>query len=232
MASAALQSLRRRVTIDWPKIADEDARQFLIRAAQAGHDGIMRQQSLRAGVVPEWSAYANTPGNTNLQSVRLPGPIVYQYRYFREIVLVALRELAAMSPVESGRYRQSHTLYVDGVAANVAAPSGVNFGQTIIIANPLPYARRLEIGKTESGRNFLISVENRIYEREARSLARRYGSAAKITFGYANIPGAHVITGTGLSATYKNKHGRVVKRRKHTGEKVDAPAIFIEPLAA
>lgn len=187
----------------------------------------MRDQALRAGVIPEWSAYANTPSNTNLQSVRLPGPIVYTYRYFREILLVAVHALEVASPVRSGAYKNAHTVYVDGVEASPSAK--IEFGQRIIIANPLPYARRLEIGKTESGRDFLISVPNRIYERVAKILLQRYRNVAKISFGYANIPGAHIIKGR-LPSHYSIGKGRRRKRRQVAGDTVKAPAIFIEPL--
>lgn len=229
MASAALQALRRTVTIDWRERSERDAKALLLRVAREGHARIMREQAGRAGVIPEWDAYANAPGNTNLESVRLPGPIVFRYRYIREIVIALMRALEAASPVRTGAYRKSHTLYVDGLPAALGTP--IRAGQEVFIANPVPYARRLEIGKTESGRDFLISVPNRIYERTAKGpIARRYRNAAGIRFGYVTIPNAHVIRGK-LGASYAIGGGQRRKRRQKVGSMVQAPAIFIGALS-
>lgn len=228
MASAALQAIRRRVTIDWRELSQQQAKELLLRTAREGHAKIMREQSLRSGVVPEWSAYANSPGNTNLESVRLPGPIVYTYRYRREIVLVAMKELYAASPVDSGLYRKSHTLFLNGLPAAASTP--IKPGVDVWLANPVPYARRLEIGKTESGRDFLVSVPNRIYERVAKKLQTRYRNAASIRFGYITVPNAYIIKGR-LAPSYAIGGGKRRKRRQQTGKPVRAPAIFIEALS-
>lgn len=230
MAATALQALRRAVTIEWPRHAERDAKALLIRTARAGHARIMREQAARAGIIPEWTAYANTPGNTNIESVQLPGPIVYRYRYLREITLALMRALEAASPVYTGAYRKSHTLYIDGVPASLATP--IRPGQEVMIANPLPYSRRLEIGKTESGRDFLVSMPNRIYERTAKgAVARRYRNAASITFGYATLPNAHMVRG-GLKPSYAIGGGQRRKRRQNKGSSVQSPAIFIAALGA
>jgi hypothetical protein len=232
LASRALQALRHRVTVEWPKIADDEARKLLINFARESHDRIMREQTARAGVFPEWDAYANTPGNTNLQSVKLPGPIVYRYRYLQEIVLEAIRMLKAASPPGSGKYKNAHKLWING--DEVPLNSKLEPGQEIAIANTRDYARRLEVGKKDSGEAFLISVPNHIYERVAKQLAARYQSrgrgVAEIKFGYLTLPKAWVIKGL-LGPHYRLPTGKLRKRRQHVGELVRAPAIFIKPLS-
>lgn len=229
MASRALQALRQRVTVEWPKIADDEARKLLVRTAREGHERIMREQTARAGVFPEWDAYANTPGNTNLESVKLPGPIVYRYRYLQEIVLEAIRMLKAASPPGSGKYKNAHKLWIDGVEAPL--DSKLEPRQEIFIANTRDYSRRLEVGKTDDGRDFLISVPNHIYERVAKNtLIPKYRNAANITFGYVELPDAWVIKGR-LGPSYALPNGKRRKRRQQVGDKVRAPAIFIEPLS-
>jgi hypothetical protein len=97
----------------------------------------------------------------------------------------------------------------------------------IMIANPAPYARRLEIGKTEAGRDFLVSVPNRIYERVAkRKLIPRYRNVAKIAFGYVSLPKAYA-TKAGLGSHYKTGGGLLRKRRQKAGTPIRYPAIFI-----
>lgn len=227
MPSPALQSIRRVVSVDWRQQVDADAKALLLRTARAGHAKIMQEQTARSGIAPDFTAYANTPANTNLESVRLPGPIVFRYRYLREVIATAMKALQDASPVDSGAYRKAHTLYIDGRPASTTSP--IRVGQEVFISNPLPYARRLEIGKTESGRDFLISVPNRIYERVAKSGLRQFRNTARITFGYVTLPQAHVIHG-GLTPSYAIGNGRRRRRRQRKGTEVQAPAIFIEAL--
>ena len=53
-----------------------------------------------------------------------------------------------------------------------------------VFINPVPYARRIEVGKTKSGRPFLIQVPNKIYERTAKDA--RAGSATRPTLSSAS----------------------------------------------
>jgi hypothetical protein len=102
MANASLAAFKRTVTVNWPKHQEAQAKNLLIKTAQDGHKKIMAEQSARSGIAPQFEAYANTPGKP-IEAVILPGPIVYRYRYLREVVLVALKELEQASPVQSGR---------------------------------------------------------------------------------------------------------------------------------
>lgn len=211
MVSRALQAIRRVVTVEWPKKAEAGARAHLLRTARAGHLRIMADAAAQ-GQVPTWEAYANTPGNKNLESVKLPGPIVYRYRYFSDIVRVALDALERASPVISGDYVRSHTVYING-AATETLPNRLRLGDTVMIANPVPYARKIEIGKTKAGRAFVIQVPNRIYERVAKTvLVPLYRNVAKVTFTYVTLPGA----------------GTVARKGRRKRETLRSPAIIIE----
>lgn len=228
MASRALQSLINRVTVEWPKMAETDARAHLVSFAREGHDQIMREQTMRAGVVPEWDAYANTPANTNLETVKLPGPIVYRYRYHKEIVLEAIKALVAASPVHSGKYKRSHFLWVNSVQAPLNTE--LKRGDEIFIANTADYSRRLEVGVKDDGTPFVAQVDPHIYERVMKTvLVPKYGKVVKFRHGYVTLPKAWIIKGR-LGPTYLLATGKKRKRRQQIGEKVRAPAIFIEML--
>jgi hypothetical protein len=186
MTQAAFQSFRRVVTVEWPAHAERNGKALLLRVARDGHAKIMAEAKARTGVVPQWEAFANQRGNTNLNSVILPGPIVYLYHYTTEVIEQALLLLQRLSPVRTGLYAKSHTIYVNGRPAG-RAPK-VLTGE-VIISNPVPYARKIEIGKTRSGRPFVIQVPNRIYERAAKALRSRYRNVAKIEYAYINVAG-------------------------------------------
>jgi hypothetical protein len=228
MASQALQAFRRTVTVDWPKQKDVDAKALLIRVAKDGHARIMADAKAKTGAVPDFDAYANSPGRP-VESVVLPGPIVYRYRQVRDIVQFTLDALRMASPVVDGEYVRGHTVFVNGVQTDTV-PVNLKPGDEIMIANPVVYARRIEIGKTKAGRDFVIQVPNRIYERVAKQqVIPRYRSVAKVTFAYVNLTGAYQ-TKAGLSPSYRSG-GRVRKRRQRAGSAVMSPAIIIEALS-
>jgi hypothetical protein len=225
MASVQVQSLRQTVTVDWPKLQEAQAKDLLLRVGREGHARIMADAGQTK---PDFDAYANSPGNTNLDSVIVPGPIVYRYRYLRNVISDVLDALRKASPVLSGDYVRSHTLFIDGTATD-KPPLNLPRDAEIMISNPVPYARRIEVGKTESGRAFVIQVQPNVYERVARAMNTKYRNVAKISFGYATLPDAHTIKG-GLGARYVAKGGASRKRRQAVGKQVQAPAIFIEVL--
>ncbi|MFN4283515.1 MAG: hypothetical protein ACK4NA_12835 [Alphaproteobacteria bacterium] len=239
MSRQSLAAFRQTITVAWPKTAAAEAKAHLLRVARAGDAEIRRAAAARAGYPPDVTAFANRPGNPNLDAVTLPGPIVYLYDYRREIVDVALGALLKASPVESGRYAMSHMLFVNDQPVE-ALPSRLDESDEIMIANPLPYARRLEIGKTKSGRDFVLRVPNRIYERVAKSvLIPRYRNLADIVFTYVTLPDAYVVKGKlparyGINETRRSRStlgeagtGKSRKRNQKPGEPIRAPAIFI-----
>lgn len=90
------------------------------------------------------------------------------------------RELRDRSPLRSGRYRQAHRLLADGL--ELAFGAAVPAAQFYRFVNRELYAHKVEIGKTESGRDFVIQVPNRIYQRVALRAVALFGAALQIEF--------------------------------------------------
>lgn len=221
------QLIRRIVTIDWPKKAERDAKALLIRTARTGHQRIMTDAAAK-GLSPSWEAYANHPGNSNLETVVLPGPIVYNYRYLSDLIAFALEELRRQSPSMSGNYKRSHTVYVNDTAVGDSIPTTIKAGDKIYIANPVPYARRLEIGRTRSGRSFLIQVPNRIYERVTEMTKAEGKGRAKVRMSYVDL-GAHALVKnqpTGVMSARGWGYSRHQRLDRLAGAAVKSPAIF------
>lgn len=222
----ALTSIRRRFPVLVKEINDE-ARKMLVLQAKIENQSVLTEQKSRIGYEPSWEGYGDNPG-TAIDAAR--EKVVYHYHYFDEMVSVFLKALQDASPVDSGRYKRSHALYVNGQPAPPNTP--VRPGMDFFIANPVVYARRLEVGKTTSGRDFLVSVPNRIYERTTKKLGARYANAAKVRMGYVTMPEAWTVQGK-LPPRYrimKGKHPYMEKRRQVVGSPVRAPAIFFEML--
>lgn len=222
--------LRRVVTVDWPKAIERDGKALLIRTARTGHQKIMADASSK-GLAPTWEAYANTPGNADLASVKLPGPIVYNYRYVSDLIQWALDELRKNSPSRSGDYVRSHTIYVNGQPVDVV-PKTIGPGDQIYIANPVPYSRKLEIGKTKSGRAFVIQVQPKIYQRVFDELKGRARGMSSIRFGFVDL-GAYALKHNQAKRSFGPKGRRVSRRQRPdrvAGSSVTSPAIFFTAL--
>jgi hypothetical protein len=224
-----IQLIRRIVTVEWPKEIESDSKKLLIDTAHNGHRRVMADAAAK-GLQPTWEAYANTPGNSNLETVRLPGPIVYNYRYLVDLIEFALDELRRQSPVASGDYVRSHQVYVNDQPVGDTIPKTISASDRIYISNPVPYARRLEIGRTRSGRSFLIQVENRIYARVTEMTKAEAKGRAKIRMMYVDL-GAHALTKdqpTGHMTKRGWGYSRVQRKDRLTGAAVTSPAIFFQ----
>lgn len=219
MASAQLQAFKRQLNVAVTDLQSPENKRHLANVAREDVAQITREQTSRAGVRPGFTWAVNGNREAPLESVRLPGPIVYTFDYRREIALVGLEALRAASPVQSGEYKAAHTILLDGVEVE-KLPERIPEGSAIVLVNPLPYSRRIEIGRTKSGRTFVVQVPNRIYETVARKLlSRHYRDVAEIRFGYVDLQGAYkTMRGGGTDPR---------RRRKTRADQVRYPAIFI-----
>lgn len=113
------------------------------------------------------------------ESVRPDGVIVYEYNRYDLVAQFILDTLRERSPVKSGEYVRSHTLFLNGV--EVQDLSGWKQGDEISITNYVPYSRKIEVGKMK------MSVPGHVYERTAQIARRLYREVADISFTYRGI---------------------------------------------
>lgn len=147
------------------------------------------------GRVPPKEITVDGRAGASLESVKPNGgQIVAEWEIFTDVLVWIAAELRRRSPRISGEYIRGHTLFADGaeIAANVKSlPPAKEF----VFLNVVPYARKIEIGKTKSGRAFVIQVPNRIYEGVARDARARFGNAAEIGFSYRETTNAYRVRG-------------------------------------
>lgn len=116
------------------------------------------------------------------EAVKPFGVIEYHYQRLNEVVQFAMDTLFALSPVLSGRYRRSHTLFVNGAAVSDLKSWQPTDGE-IYIVNPLPYARKIELGKQK----MRVPGSDKIYQQAEQILKRRFGNIAAIKFTYRAV---------------------------------------------
>lgn len=153
-------------------------------------DAIDAQNKAALGAVPPKTITVDGRQGAPLESVNPDrGTIIAEWRLVGEVLTWIMATLKQRSPVVSGAYRNNHLLYADGAEADANHPP---LAQEYTFLNPLPYARKIEIGKTKAGRDFVIQVPNRIYERTADDAKARFGNLAKIRFTYQAAVGGRI----------------------------------------
>jgi hypothetical protein len=124
--------------------------------------------------------------------------------------------LIERSPHLSGAYKRGHTLYADGTEVPIGGR--IPDADEYVFANHVPYARRLEVGKTKAGRPFLIEVPNKIYWHTARDARNKFGNQADIKYTMRDMKGA---SGSRKSIGRKNS-------RRGGSTDTTSPAIVIK----
>lgn len=162
--------------------------------------GFARQQLASAqqtnarvlGRVPRHETFVDGRKGAPLEAVRpAGGTIVFTFELIDDLLRWIARMLVERSPVRSGDYARGHRLFADSVEVPMGAGTPIPPAEVYTFANLVPYARKIEVGKTNSGRDFVIQVPNRIYERTAKDARARFGNLVKITSSYrAPIGGA------------------------------------------
>ncbi|WP_448031544.1 hypothetical protein [Bradyrhizobium liaoningense] len=110
---------------------------------------------------------------------------VFRFTAMQDIVDFALATLRERSPVGTGDdphpglYRDSHLVFLNGqVVQNVRA---FKRGDQINISNPVPYARKLEVG------NGRMQAPLHVYEDTALIVASRFGNRAAVKFTFMPV---------------------------------------------
>ncbi|KFC73199.1 hypothetical protein FG93_01943 [Bosea sp. LC85] len=133
------------------------------------------------------------------ESVQRNGVIEYHYQRLDEIVRFAMDTLFALSPVLSGDYRRAHTLFVGGVAVGDLRSWKPQSGEEIYILNPLPYARKIDLGKMK----MRVAGTDRVYQQAEQILKRRFGNMAAIKFTFRSVVGGSFFEAGGVKRPIK-----------------------------
>ncbi len=121
----------------------------------------------------------------DLESVRPDGVIVARWDLLVDVVREVYEMIRAASPVRSGRFRDSQTIYADGHA--VDTPEETIGADEVVIASTVPYARKIEgmgHAKPESPK-----APDGVYKAAAALAQAKFGNLARIKFSSREIVG-------------------------------------------
>jgi hypothetical protein len=163
----------------------EATQRALVRTAKRLHGEVMRTDPRPA----RFTRTVDGRSGAAEESVKPDGVITYTYPRLDAVVQYAMEVLFDMSPVLSGLYRRSHTLFVAGVAVpDLKTWDGES---EIVISNTVPYARKIELGIMK----MRVPGSSRVYDMAEREVRARFGNVAQIFYTYRGIIGGGVASG-------------------------------------
>lgn len=165
------------------------AAQKTLEATRALHVKVAKRENARImGAVPRpqsFTRWVDGRKDAAEDAVKPHGVILYRYPRLDLVAQYAMEVLHDLSPVLSGEYRDSHTLFLNGVA--VSNLKGLKIGDEVSIANFVPYARKIEVGRMK------MRVPNYVYKRAAMKVRARYGNIASITATFRGLIGGGLV---------------------------------------
>ncbi|MCA1971322.1 MAG: hypothetical protein LDL44_00645 [Caenispirillum sp.] len=150
-------------------------------------------------------------------SVRLPGPIVYEFGYLEEAVIYCLAFLEARSPKRSGRYSRSFFVLVDGQIW--AEGSRIAPGAEVLVINDQPYSRKIHVGSEG------FTTYKGLFEQARQATRRRLGGTVDTYVTFVQLRGGYVLKKAGTRA---RKNGSLyVRSDVSAGQAMKYPAVKI-----
>lgn len=138
------------------------------------------------GRVPFYRKFVDGSEGADEESVKPTGTIVYEFEIVTDVLYFIGTELEKHSPYLHGTYRQSHTLYADGIEVKLGGqiPTASEF----VFLSDLPYSSKIEHGSSSQ-------APDGVYEITANNAKRRFGNVARIEFNYRSTFGGTTTPG-------------------------------------
>jgi len=211
----AATAFERVILLQLDKYGPEQARQKHIEIARRG----LAQELARQQTQPQVSIEVDGHPASSEEEVRPFGVIVYRFTRMREIVAFAISEAQKISPVLTGRYRNSWFALVDGVEAPV---ENIKAGATVTITNDQPYARKVHVG----ARGFEKYAG--IVEKVRQIVKARYGNIVDAEIQFITLQGGWVLQ-KGLRKIHKGRRYGGIRNDAKAGDEITYPSLLLTP---
>lgn len=164
--------------------------------------------------------YVNDRPASSEFEVEAPGPILYLFSMWAEIIDFAIAELKRRSPVRSGRFRESFIVVVNGDI--VSSGKEIDATSEVIVTNFQPYIRKAEAG-------LLGTKRFAIFDGTKRALARRFGNEGRTAYGYLfETKWLNIGAGVHPGIPYVLKHSQGRRKDRQAGMPITYPAIIMK----
>lgn len=199
------------------RYSPEEARRRHIEIARKGLRDFLARQAEKPVVQIEVDGHASSTES----NVKPFGIIVYRF-VRREIILrAALAEVRRLSPVRSGRYRDSWFFTVGGAEVDINhAPDGAN---EFLLLSDAPYSRKINVG----AKGFEAYAPPGIVEKAKEIIKRRYGAHVEMKVVFVTLRGGHTLRNDQYRKDRRGRRMSSPRRDARAGMQITYPALQI-----
>lgn len=214
-----LPDFRRSLAVAQDGLEDQ-VRARHVTAARAVLDQALAERPIRPSVE---QVVDGKPGAA-LESVRVPGVILFRLGVLEEVTAFALKTAFDLSPKRSGRYRLSWVAMMADGKVYEGGPLGPD--EILFVVNPQPYARKIQ---TRGAR--IARVAPGIADRIANAVRAAFGEAIAAEIKFINLADGYALR-RGLAAPSVNQAVRrtgpsTYRRPQKVGSRVTYPAVML-----
>lgn len=138
------------------------------------------------GRMPRYTVWVDGREGAPLSSVNLSSHVVAEFELLNDVLIWISDQLETHSPVKTGRYQRSHSLFADGIETEVGKE--IPFAEEYVFLNHQPYARKIERGSSSQ-------APTGVYQAVAKLASSRFGNIARIRFSFRTAMEGAVIGG-------------------------------------
>lgn len=226
-----LDAWQRNITLGIAELAEDAAVTALQeQTVQAKQEVIAKQMARSGGIAPLYTQVIDDVADAPLTAIKPDSIIVLVWNYMPEVAAKTYQALVQRSPRLTGRYIEGLLMFVDGVPG-LLTDIKVDT-KTVTFVASVPYARRLEVGKTLEGRPWVKQVAPHIVEETAIVARSKFSDLAAITYQYQDLSGAYTLSARGMiprhfeGGMWKYRHSPRIRHGMLESE-VRYPAIVI-----
>lgn len=173
----------------------------------------------------EKETFVNGVSSNDFSRIRPGGSIVAVWEFGQEIIAWCYERLREESPVLTGEYRESISIFADGVM--VRSPADAANASEVVMMATVPYARKIEgVSGKDPKKHMSSQAPDGVFSVVASAARKRFGNQAKIDFTFRGLSGG--ATGVERWAAGKARRNTGRKNPKRDYQKnVRNPAILI-----
>jgi hypothetical protein len=182
---ARLKSFRAAASLMSERLTGEPRRLELVRFAREVIGEAEAKNRAALGGDVSYETIVDGRAGAPIESVKAHGVVVALFDVTNPVVDFAWKTIAGLSPILTGRYRNSHRLLINGAEVDPPEPGRpikVQPDDEVTFVNLLPYARKIEAGW--SGQ-----APDGVYEAATTIVRARYGNLVTVRFSYREFAG-------------------------------------------
>lgn len=184
----------------------------------------LRDDLIRTGqAAPSYATYVDGQLGANEDRVRPDGAILYRFSSLGQAAAFALGFCQGRSPVDSGEFRRSWFLAVNGArwTGNI---NDIPPDAEVMVTNPLPYARKVDVG------HMRMRVPHGIVEAARQATMKKFPAIyveRQFVLIPASLGGGYMLKGRFRRGVRLNSRTRA-RRDTAAGQPITYPALIMK----